>query len=90
MSVGGRKDTTWPVLSEMLLVRSGHQGTYNSTSVGRVGGRARGRAGGRVDGRSGASKIEFLENIVVMHLDGHLTTPDGRPDGRMDGRTTDG
>ena len=36
------------------------------------------------------SKFEGLQNILVVHLDGHLTTPDGRPeDGWMDGRQTD-
>ena len=39
---------------------------------------------------SATSKIEVLENILVVHLDGHLTTPNGRPDERMDGWTTDG
>ena len=46
---------------------------------------------------SATSKYEGLQNILVVHLDGHLTTPDGRPDewmdgrpdGRMDGRMTD-
>ena len=39
---------------------------------------------------SATSKFEGLQNILVVHLDGHLTTPDGQPDERMDGRTTDG
>ena len=39
---------------------------------------------------SATSKFEGLQNILIVHLDGHLITPDGRPNGRMDGRTTDG
>ena len=35
---------------------------------------------------SATSKFEGLQNILVVHLDGHLTTPDGR---RMDGWTND-
>ena len=34
---------------------------------------------------SATSKFEGLQNILVVHFDGHLITPDGRPDGWMNG-----
>ena len=40
--------------------------------------------------RIGAIQYGVLQNIITVHLDGHLTTPDGRPDGVMDERTTGG